>query len=92
MIFEAFPPSDLVFHARFSQLSKRIAQVYGADRDFWKKLCRSNGIGRLQHEDEEKMDWKALALECEMHARSCRHPSCGIARLVENCELKSFSR
>ncbi|KIP03041.1 hypothetical protein PHLGIDRAFT_16137 [Phlebiopsis gigantea 11061_1 CR5-6] len=84
MIREAYPASDLVFHARFDQLSEHVPRLYDADTDFWRRLCYSNGIGCLKNEESRMMNWKALALECELHTRICYQPGCGEAKLSEN--------
>lgn len=89
VIREMYPPTDLVFHVRFYQVSERTAGCYDADDQFWFKLCRVNGLGSMQSETPEFMDWKQVAFDCEKHARTCLHPGCGIFRLSENGEQTS---
>ena len=83
-IREVYPTTDLVFHVRFYEVSGRTAALIDSDHNFWSRLCHANGLGRLSHETSAELDWKQIAFDCERHARTCRHPGCGTARLTEN--------
>ena len=77
---------DLAAQVSFHKLSARTAATFeNLGDDFWQDLCRRNGLGYLdENEDEDREHWENVAFECIEHAWACRHPGCGLSRLEEN--------
>lgn len=81
---------DLLGNVCFYQLSRdlpRLAALYEDDEPPWELLCRMNGIGILERDEDLGVDYRMIALETAEHALACTHPGCGVARLEDNGEF-----
>lgn len=93
LIRGVYPASDLIYQVRFCQVSERTAAFSSSNDDFWWQLCRANGLGSLHNED--RVDWKQVAFDCERHARVCEHPGCRVrfrTKLAASKPLKAFQK
>ncbi|KAL6300624.1 hypothetical protein BKA93DRAFT_828929 [Sparassis latifolia] len=90
MVKEYIPHSDVRTHACFYSTHPRIAAIYDAnaeDQDlFWRHALWLSGIGLLDGEDPEKVQWKKLALGIVDRDGFCTNPRCGGALLEQNAE------
>ncbi|EKM50573.1 uncharacterized protein PHACADRAFT_213485 [Phanerochaete carnosa HHB-10118-sp] len=84
---------DLLAHVCLMKLNTRTRALYNAfGTDFWKMLCRRNGLGTLAGDSVGAGLYQTIAVECAEHAWVCEHPSCGTARLLENAQSISNAR